>query len=67
LVLTRDQELWAVALWVEKNYGDEGAHYIATQVERLALEEDGGGVSMWREVVSRFGQLRAGFDSDDTT
>ncbi len=29
MVLNRDQELWAVALRVEKNHGEEGPAYIA--------------------------------------
>ena len=58
LVLNRDQELWAVALWVEKNHGDQGGAYILGQVERLTSVNDDGGVAMWREVADRFEQLR---------
>ena len=38
-MLTRDQELWAAALWVERNHGDSGLDHIAREVERLAAEE----------------------------
>ncbi len=58
MVLTRDQELWGVALWVEKNHGESGPTYIASQIERLALEGDEAGVAMWRTVAERFDQLR---------
>lgn len=57
-MLNRDQELWAVALWVEKNHGDQGATYISGQIERLASVNDHGGVAMWREVTDRFERLR---------
>jgi hypothetical protein len=57
-VLNRDQELWAVALWVEKNHGDQGTTYISDQIERLASVNDDGGVAMWREVADRFDRLR---------
>jgi hypothetical protein len=58
LVLNRDQELWAVAVWVEKNHGDQGTTYISGQIERLASINSDGGVAMWREVADRFERLR---------
>ncbi|WP_420006879.1 DUF6961 family protein [Tsuneonella aeria] len=54
---SRDKELWAVAVWVEKTHGTDGPRYIAEQVGRLALEGDEGGVAMWRNVAARFDQL----------
>lgn len=57
-MLNRDQELWAVALWVEKNHGDQGTTYISGQIERLASINADGGVAMWREVADRFERLR---------
>ena len=56
-MMSRDQELWAVALWVEKRHGADGPRYIAEQVGRLALLDDSAGVDRWREVASRFDQL----------
>lgn len=58
VVLTRDQELWGIALWVEKNHGDDGRSYITNQVERFALKGDEAGVAMWRSVAERFDRLR---------
>lgn len=57
--MTRDQELWAVALWVEKRHGTDGPRFIAEQIGRLALVGDGVGVSIWREVAARFEALNA--------
>lgn len=57
MVLTREQELWGVALWVDKNHGEGGPAFIAKQIERLALEGDEAGVAIWRTVAERFDQL----------
>jgi len=56
--------LWGVALWVEKNHGKSGPTYIASQIERLAIEGDEAGVAMWRTVAKRFEQLRQVPESD---
>lgn len=58
MVLNRDQERWAAALWVEKNHGDAGPVYIAKQVERLALVGDEPGVETWNAIADRFDQLK---------
>ena len=59
MVLTRDQELWGVALWVEKNHGDQGDAYIVGQIERLVSAGDASGEAMWRDIDNRFKQLKA--------
>ena len=64
MVLTREQELWGVALWVEKNHGESGPAYIVSQIERLALEDDEAGVAMWRTVAGRLDQLRQAPEAD---
>jgi hypothetical protein len=55
--VTRDQELWGVALWVEKTHGGCGPDHIAAQVSRLAAEGDEEGIAMWRAVAERFDKL----------
>lgn len=57
-MLTRDQELWAAALWVERNHGDNGLDHIAREVERLAAEGDEAGVATWGSIAERYKQLR---------
>lgn len=49
--MTPEQEIWAVALWVEKQRGADGLSYIAEQIGRLALEADQGGMAMWKKVA----------------
>lgn len=56
--MNRDQELWGVALWVEKHHGEAGWLYIARQQDRLLAEGDFDGVAMWRAVSARFEKLQ---------
>jgi hypothetical protein len=58
LLVTTDQELWGVALWLEKTHGDAGPAHIAREVDRLARAGDGDGVRMWRQVAKRYDKLR---------
>lgn len=60
MVVSREQELWAVALWVEKHHGENGRLHIAQQQDRLLAEGDLDGVAMWRKVGERFEALRGG-------
>lgn len=55
--LTHEQELWGMALWVEKTYGEDGWLYIAQQQDRLQEEGDLDGLVLWRDVAIRFEQL----------
>lgn len=56
-MLTRDQELWAMALHVEREHGDNGPQFIAEQIERNRLAGEQGGVDLWEAVRRRFAQL----------
>ena len=56
--LTRDQELWGVALWVEKTHSGAGWLFIAQQQDRLLAEGDLVGMAMWREVSRRYEHLK---------
>lgn len=57
MALNRDQELWAVALWVEKHHGKDGWLHIAQQQDRLLEQNDFVGAEMWKEVSQRFDKL----------
>ncbi len=56
-MLTRDLELWACALWVEKEHGETGPKYIADQVQRFAQEGNREGVAAWRAIADRYDAL----------
>ncbi len=59
MTLTRDQELWGMALWVEKTHGDKGAGFIAAKIRRLIQYGEEDGARLWREVARRFEELQA--------
>ncbi len=56
LVMTNEQELWGVALWVEKHHGPNGQAFIAAQLERLAGDPQG--LAMWRRVAARLDEMQ---------
>lgn len=47
MTVKREQELWALALWVEREFGDEGERFIAERVLHFALEAEEGGKHLW--------------------
>lgn len=54
MTLTRDQELWGMALWVERTHGDQGPHFIGERIDALAQSGEEEGVRLWRAVGRRF-------------
>ena len=59
MVLTREQELWGMALWVERHHGDRGADFIRDRIDKLDADNQAEGARLWREVEKRFGELKA--------
>jgi|TARA_R100001198_G_scaffold96918_1_gene89671 hypothetical protein len=57
LTLTRDQELWSMALWVEKHHGDAGHEFIASKIDQLTRAGEEKGVKLWQDVAHRYEQL----------
>ena len=60
--MTRDQELWGMALHVERHHGADGPRFISEQVVRNALVGEPGGVDLWKAVARRFEQLAQDMD-----
>ena len=58
--LTGEQELWAMALWVEKTHGKNAWFYIAQQKDRLLADGDPLGLGLWNEVERRLEMLAEG-------
>lgn len=52
-------EVWAEALWVEQNLGDEGPLFMAEQITQLALNGDEAGVAHWKRIAEAYDQLRS--------
>lgn len=55
--MTSDEELLAVALWVEQTQGTAAPVFIAEQIGALALQGDVAGIKRWREVAAKFQSL----------
>jgi len=55
--VTREHEIWALALSVERKHGENAARYIAQRV--AAFEQSGppDAVALWRQVQRRYKQL----------
>ena len=66
MTLTRDKELWSIALWIEKEHGDEGGLYIAQQMDRLLKDGEPQGLALWLEIRERFEALSAGETTIET-
>ena len=53
MTLTRDQELWACALAVERRHGDAAFLHAATEIDRLDAEGGREAAGVSREVLKR--------------
>jgi hypothetical protein len=58
MAVTREQELWAMALWVDREHGEEGERFIAERVLHFDSDGDDGGKRLWMEVARRFVELK---------
>jgi hypothetical protein len=56
--VTREQEVWAMALWVDREHGEEAEQFIAGKVLHFVEQGDDGGRKLWEEVARRYVQLR---------
>lgn len=57
LTLTREQELWGMALWVEKHHGDVGDEFISSKIDHLRAVGEKDGAKLWQDVALRYQQL----------
>ena len=55
--ISREAEIYGMALWVEKNQAD-GPGYIEQQIDRLTAAGESEGVKLWRQVLDRHARLR---------
>lgn len=63
MAVTREQELWAMAIWVDREHGDEGERYIAERVLYFDAQGDDGGKQLWMDVARRYVTLQTSMDS----
>jgi hypothetical protein len=57
VTVTRDQEIWALALWVERTHGEGGAAFIAERIAHFEAEGTMQAVELWKQVARRFEEL----------
>lgn len=58
--MTRDEELWACALAVEREHGESAFLHAAMEIDRLDAEDEGDAAGVWREVLNRLNALERG-------
>lgn len=58
--LTPEQELWACALLIERQHGDNADDHIAERVRSLALAGDKAGIDRWMAIAACLDKLRDG-------
>ncbi|MCB1467031.1 MAG: hypothetical protein KDK08_07790 [Rhizobiaceae bacterium] len=54
---TRDEELWGLALSIERQHGKDGPRVIAERIGAFVLAGEVGAVELWREVAERYEKL----------
>ncbi len=59
-MMTPERELWACALAIEEQHGDQAAVWIAERIAALALEGDAAGVARWKAIAEKLAQLWTG-------
>jgi hypothetical protein len=65
LTLSREQEIWGMALQVERLHGANGWLHIASEQDRLLELGEFEGVALWREVGLCFERLQAGLSGNE--
>ena len=58
MTVTREKEIWALALWVDREHGDDAEEFIAGKVLHFVERDDEGGRKLWEDVARRYVQLR---------
>jgi len=53
-----DRELWACALQVERQHGDDAPRFVAERIGALAVAGDQDGATTWKAIAQRLDQLR---------
>jgi hypothetical protein len=56
--MTKNEELFAVALWVKQTHGAAAHVFIAEQIGALALRGHAAGIERWRTIASTFQALK---------
>ena len=58
--MSRDQELWACALEVERQHGRAAFLHASMEIDRLDADGERDAAAVWREVLKRIEALESG-------
>ena len=58
MTISREQEIWALALWMDREHGQEAEQFIAGKVLHFEELGDLGGRELWLQVARRYIELR---------
>ena len=58
MTITREQEIWAMALWVDREHGEDAEEFIAGKVLHFEHLGDERGQRLWVQVARRYVQLK---------
>lgn len=58
--MTPERELWACALLVERQHGDDAPAFIASRIGALSLAGDAAGVERWKAIAEKLSILWTG-------
>ena len=58
MTITREQEIWAMALWVDREHGEDAERFIAARVLHFQEKGEQGGKDLWMQVARRYVELR---------
>ena len=53
-----DRELWACALQVERQHGDDAPRFVAERIGALSVTGDEEGIATWKEIARRLCKLQ---------
>lgn len=56
--MTLEQERWAEALAIDRQFGECAPVHVAERIAALALQDDEEGVNRWVQIAARLDQLR---------
>ena len=59
MAVAHEQELWVIALRLDREQGERGERFIAERVFHFDTEADDGCKQLWMDVARRFVELRA--------
>lgn len=59
-MMTPEKELWACALLIERQHGDDAPAFIASRIGALALAGDAAGVDRCQAIADCLDKLRDG-------